>query len=401
MTETTLAILGALALLTRFGHTLHIMGAVRARSVAAVAARSLIGTACLVLLTFVAGRAYVRYIDNAGIAGSDGIGAYFRSPGTFLSILALALLPASMIGGATAERARVRGSLTLVIGMTVFVLPALAWIGSKIAGSIDGDSPGMGLLWPLIAAHLVAATSGLSLAWAIGPRSGKYNRDGSANFIPAHSLPTMITGDLLLLIGVPMMAVAAVGDDPAGRVVNALLAASAATIAAVFISTIRERRFDVMQPWSAALAGSVCGSLSTAGAPMLAILLGTVVGLLLPILSIKIDLRWRIDETSGLALPHLLGATLGAIGAATGPYVGAFSPTRSLPVALLAMCGAVVVMILGAIIATTLPAILLHRLGWLRVSEEVEREGLDLGQHDINAYPDFQQTMIKSYHLRQ
>ena len=130
----------------------------------------------------------------------------------------------------------------------------------------------------------------------------------------------MITGDLLLLIGLPMLAAAATfGGETGGRVVNALLAASAATVSAVVISSIRDRRFDVMQPWYAAIAGTVCGSVSAADAPLLAIALGSVVGLLLPILSIKTDLRFRIDEASGLALPHLVGAACGAIGAAIGP----------------------------------------------------------------------------------
>jgi ammonia channel protein AmtB len=37
----------------------------------------------------------------------------------------------------------------------------------------------------------------------------------------------------------------------------------------------------------------------------------------------------------------------------------------------------------------------------VRVSEADEFDGLDLAEHDLNAYPDFQQTTIKSYHLRE
>jgi ammonia channel protein AmtB len=43
----------------------------------------------------------------------------------------------------------------------------------------------------------------------------------------------------------------------------------------------------------------------------------------------------------------------------------------------------------------------MRALGSLRANEQDEFDGLDIGQHDINAYPDFQQTMIKSYHLRE
>lgn len=400
MNPNLLAIFGTLALLTRFGHTLHIMGAVRARSVAAVAARSLIGTACLVLLTFIIGRLCLHLWDDPSGQQTMTIARYFASPGAFLCVVSLALLPASLIGGATAERARVRGLLLITIIVTLIVGPALTWLGMKIAGSIEGEAPSFGLLWPLIVAHVVAATSGLALARAIGPRVGKYNRDGSANFIPAHSLPTMISGDLLLMIGLPMLA-AALGDQPASRMVNALLAASAATLMTVVISTIRVGRFDIMQPWSAVIAGTVCGSVTAAEGPLLAIGLGGLVGLILPISSVKMDLRLHVDETSGLALPHLIGGAIGALGAAAAPYFASMPPARPLWVAIAAMATAIIVIVVVSILATTMLALLLRGLGWLRVDEQVEQEGLDLGQHDINAYPDFQQTMIKSYHLRQ
>jgi len=43
----------------------------------------------------------------------------------------------------------------------------------------------------------------------------------------------------------------------------------------------------------------------------------------------------------------------------------------------------------------------LRNIAALRVREEDEFDGLDLAEHDIAAYPDFQQTTIKSYHLRE
>jgi ammonia channel protein AmtB len=43
----------------------------------------------------------------------------------------------------------------------------------------------------------------------------------------------------------------------------------------------------------------------------------------------------------------------------------------------------------------------LKKLNMLRVTEADELDGLDIGEHDINSYPDFQQTTIKSYHLRE
>jgi Amt family ammonium transporter len=56
----------------------------------------------------------------------------------------------------------------------------------------------------------------------------------------------------------------------------------------------------------------------------------------------------------------------------------------------------------GFALALSLAAFaLLKRTIGLRLSEDAEWDGVDLAEHDLNAYPDFQQTMIKSYHLRE
>ena len=394
------AICGTLALLVRCGHTLHTMGAVRARSVAAVAARAAIGTASMVLLVRIIGHLVGWIYDDRSMPGMQGPGVYFASAESFIRILPLALLPAALMGGATAERARVRGLFISVALLTALVLPATVAIGWQLTDVIDVPLSGLSVAWPAIAAHLVAAAASLALAWAIGSRAGKYNRDGSANFIPAHSLPIMIAGDLLLIVGIPMLATAVAGD-PAGRVVNAMLAASAATLAAGAAVTLRDGRVDVMSPWAGALAGLVAGSLSAPHLPWVAIALGGVAGVVLPYCSLKTDLKFRIDETSGLALPHLIGAFAGAIGAGVGaaievqPSAGEVAKSTAI-----ATAGAAIV-VATTIGITLLAAFVLNRLGWLRVDAQTESEGLDLAQHDINAYPDFQQTMIKSYHLRQ
>jgi Amt family ammonium transporter len=58
------------------------------------------------------------------------------------------------------------------------------------------------------------------------------------------------------------------------------------------------------------------------------------------------------------------------------------------------------VVALAAALSLALFAALRATIG-LRLREADEYDGLDLAEHDIGAYPDFQQTMIKSYHLRE
>jgi Amt family ammonium transporter len=59
----------------------------------------------------------------------------------------------------------------------------------------------------------------------------------------------------------------------------------------------------------------------------------------------------------------------------------------------------VIVVVVGAVTAGVMAV--LKAVVAVRSGEADEYDGVDLAEHDINAYPDFQQTMIKSYHLRE
>lgn len=406
-----MALVAALALLTSLGHTLWTMGAARARSAGAAAATALVNGAMLLLLAYVLGHV-LRWIYNDSQTDQVvGPGVYFAKPAPFLSLLPLGLLSGMLVCGATVERARVRGIVIISAALAVVVLPVVTAVGWSAISTFDhrradgtyGATATLSALtriWPGIAAHLLAGGGALAAARAIGPRVGKYNRDGSANSIPAHSLPIVIVGAALLTIGVPMVA-AAIAGDPAARMANALLAAAAGAMAGVAIEWRRHGRIDAAGPWGAALAGLVAGSLGSPVEPFAAIVLGAIVGAIEPIARLKFDLRFRIDEPSGLAIPHLLGGLAGAIGATLGAAIE--GGVNAGEVALLVSIGfsaALAVAIVGSVVAFVV-AMVVRKAGLLRVSAAEESEGLDLSRHDVNAYPDFQQTLIKSYHLRQ
>lgn len=411
MESNILALVAALALLVHAGHTLHAVGAVRARSAASVAAGMLVGTASVLLLAYLLGHLLSWMYTDPDSGRITGPGVYFSAPSSFLSILPLGLLPLALCVAAAAERARTRAMVIVAAVLGVLVVPVLVAVGWSLFAQLDrprGDGTygsavslsGVARIWPAIVAHLIAAAGALTLARLIGARTGKYNRDGSANFIPAHALPTMIGGDVLLAIGIPMLA-AAIAGDVAPRVANAWLAASAATLAAVVIDHRRHGRVDAGGPWMAALAGLVAGSLSGPAQPFLAIVCGVFAGAISIIWGLKLDLKLRIDEPSGLSLAHLVGGVLGAVGATLGAVLETGFHAGQL--ALLGSIGlsAAILVTVIAIAVTSLVALVLRRANLLRVDAVSESEGLDLSRHDVNAYPDFQQTLIKSYHLRQ
>jgi Amt family ammonium transporter len=111
-----------------------------------------------------------------------------------------------------------------------------------------------------------------------------------------------------------------------------------------------------------------------------------------------LDVMARIDDPSGGIAVHGVGAIWGLIATpllARGLSVG--ERLKGLGVQLLGIA-AIAILTIACSAALWL---LLKRLTKLRVSEADEFDGLDLAEHDIGAYPDFQQNTIKSYHLRE
>jgi len=109
-------------------------------------------------------------------------------------------------------------------------------------------------------------------------------------------------------------------------------------------------------------------------------------------------LVWKIDDPAGGVAIHLIGGAWGVIA------VGFFAPSRgwgdwARQVGVQAL-GLVVLAAIAFVAAIALFIALRKTIG-LRLKEEAEYDGADLAEHDLNAYPDFQQTMIKSYHLRE
>jgi Amt family ammonium transporter len=129
-----------------------------------------------------------------------------------------------------------------------------------------------------------------------------------------------------------------------------------------------------------------------------AVLIGAVAGLIVPPLMLHLDLVWKVDDVTGGIAVHGIGALVGLLAA----------PLAACGLTWTSRFGRLGVQLLGigAVAALTAAVIVplfyvLRQTVGLRSREADEFDGLDLAEHDINAYPDFQQTMIKSYHLRE
>lgn len=396
----TIVLLGAALLLMRVGQVMYAAGVCRSKNAAAMALR-VVADFCVATLAFWAvGAAILLQASNGYFAvepqvllGAAGVGghAFFYA--------GVILVATGAVGGALAERSRflpVCAASALLAGL---VVPAAGrwvwggWLGRMGFVDVAGAS----------AVHLAAGACAAVGAALVGPRNGKYNRDGSANMIPGHNIPLAAAGAMAVVVAwVPYVIGSAMVH---GRIsvalvepMNVILSAAAAGGAALLLAHVRYGKPDVMLALSGVMGGLVAisaaaGTVSSASA----VLIGGIAGVLVPLSVVSLDLLAHLDDPTASVSIHGVGGLWGTLAA------GLFAPTtfvERLKLTGVQALGALAVAALAVALSVALFAILRATVG-LRLREADEYDGQDLAEHDIGAYPDFQQNTIKSYHLRE
>jgi len=243
--------------------------------------------------------------------------------------------------------------------------------------------------------HLTAGVFAAVAAWLVGARRGKYNHDGSANAIPGHSVPLGLGGVTLMVVGWIAYLVGAAyvqGANLERAALGALEAAAAGTLVAALYGRLRFSKPDVFLTASGTIGAlvAITASAGVVGGGM-ALIVGAVAGFVVPWTLLWIDLHLRLDDPAGVIAIQGVGAVWGALAA------GLLVNVRNMGIQVIGVVSIAAFAFLVAVVA--LGAI--KRFVPLRINEEEEYDGLDLAEHDINAYPDFPQNMIKSYELRE
>jgi ammonium transporter, Amt family len=388
---------GVGALLVRVAQSLLATGMMRSKNSAGMVMRLVVDLALVTLAFWLVGAAIYESAGFSldwrliGAAGPDVDAA------GFFFILVAMLTGTGSIAGVVGERSRFLPMCAVPLFLGGVLMPlALRWTlaGGWLANQGFLDYAGAAAI------HLTAAATALVAAIIVGPRSGKFNRDGSSNAIPGHSLPLASSGVLLMVAGwIPYLLGFGLSlDSPGLPAMNLLLAGSAGAITSLAIGQWRYFKPDIHLVF-AGLLGALVAIVPVAHTQLsfMAVLIGALAGTIVPAAMLLLDLRWRIDDVTGGIAVHGGGALLGLLAA---PLAAPITWSQCLKTfgaqllgitAILALTGAAAWLVLAA----------LHRTIGLRSKEADEFDGLDLAEHDINSYPDFQQTMIKSYHLRE
>ena len=395
--------LGCGVFLLPVGRMMTDAGLCRSKNAAGTVIRHLTGLCVMVLVFYVIG-APILFQTHNGIFGFEyrllggGMGSHPMLPHILFWMMSF-LIAGGVVVGVLQERTRFVVIPWLCAIMAGLVLPMMghwAWGGWLLKlGMVDVGGASV--------IHLPAAAAALVGAILVGPRAGKYNHDGSANGIPSHNAPLAIVGAMVLILGwFPYMLGATVthgGGDMAMTVGNVILAAAAGGVAAMLYARFRygkaEMFLTLVGLLAALVAISACGGLVPVWA---AAVIGAISAVLAIWFSLELDLRWRIDDPTAAISVHGVGAIVGMIGVSLfTSEEGTAAFARHLGVQLLGLLAGGV---LSALLAGA-TLLILRKVSNLRSLEADEYDGLDLAEHDINAYPDFQQTMIKSYHLRE
>ncbi|MEX0777289.1 MAG: ammonium transporter [Phycisphaeraceae bacterium] len=303
---------------------------------------------------------------------------------------------ATIVSGAVAERIKLHSFL---IFSTIFVAICYPIVGSWKWGYGWLHDLGFYDFAGSTLVHSVGGWGALMGAIILGPRLGKYSKDGTSNAIPGHSFPLATIGVFLLWLGwFGFNGGSVLSADPALvslTLVTTCLAAAAGAVGAMLTTWITAHKPDLSMVLNGILAGLVG---ITAGADQMNAMSSSVIGLIAGVLVVFavlfIDRILKIDDPVGAISVHLVCGIWGTLA------VGLLGAKAGMEQLKWQITGIVSIGAFTAIFAGVLFLIIKATLG-LRVSDAEQLEGLDLGEHDQAAYPDFQQTYIKSYHIRE
>lgn len=372
-------------------------GLTRAKNVANIMMKNLMDFSAGVLAFATVGFAIAFGAGN-GLFGTEGwflntnhfAEGYFGTlslPTFFIFQVAFAATAATIVSGAMAERTKFKSYFVYSFVLTALIYPVVVhwlWGGGWLSAL---STPMIDFAGSTIV-HSVGGWAALMGAIILGPRIGKYTKDGRPRAIPGHSIPFAIIGVFILFVGwfgfnpgSELAADAAVGSIA----LTTLLAGAAGGVAATFTVWWRIGVPDVAMAGNGVLAGLVGITAGTANvSPWGAFIIGALAGVIVVFSVFFVDRRGVDDPVGAISVHGVCGAfgtlMVGLFATETGLfYGGGFGQLGSQAI------GVVAVFAFVSVAAGLLFYTLKATIG-LRVSAEEEIAGLDVIEHGAPGY---------------
>jgi len=323
--------------------------------------------------------------DNAAadVIASGG-DTYYSTLSDFFFQVVFVATAMSIVSGAVAERMKLWSFFIFAIVLTGFIYPVQGfwkWGGGWLDAAGFLDFAGSGVV------HLCGAAAALAGVILLGARKGKYGKGGQINAIPGANLPLAALGTLILWLGWfgfnggSELKVSDVGEANAVALVfvNTNMAAAGGLVFALLLSRFWFGKADLTMALNGALAGLVAITAEPlTPEPLQATLIGAAGGLLVVASIVMLD-KLKIDDPVGAISVHGVVGIWGLIAVSfTNPDASLIAQFKG--IASIFAWVFVTSLIVWFIIKVTIG---------IRVSEEEEYEGVDLGECGLEAYPEF------------
>jgi Amt family ammonium transporter len=305
---------------------------------------------------------------------------------------------ATIVAGACAERLKLQTYL-IYSGIVTAIIYSIyghwvwggGWLSTLPYGVGVRDFAGSGVV------HAVGGFVALAGIMLLGPRIGKFGKDGKPNAIPGHDVGYIVLGTFVLFFGWfgfnAGSTLAATDLRISVIAVNTFLAGSAGAVLVCYWTYLKTRKVDIALTCNGALAGLVGITAGCAYVPTwAAVVIGLVAGLIV-MYGIKFN-EWvlKVDDPVGAVAVHGYNGLWGllAVGIfADGTYGDVSGLIAGNSGQLIAQAIDVVTVVIWAFGTGYILFSLLKRTTGIRVSEEEEIEGLDICEHGYSAYPEF------------
>jgi len=332
-------------------------------------------------------------VDNSPATGDAYQGAFTSLNWTGVPLMAkfffqlvFAGTAATIVSGAVAERIKFLSFIVFSFILVAVIYPVgghWAWGGGWLSVAGFKDFAGSTVV------HSIGGWAALAGVMILGPRLGKYGKDGRINAIPAHNMALATIGTFILWLGWfgfnPGSTMAADVNAISLVALNTNMAAAAGCLAATATAWILLGKPDFSMILNGTLAGLVAVTAPCAFITVPAsVTIGAIAGVLVVFAVLMFD-KLKLDDPVGALSVHLVNGVWGTL--ATGLFAidGGLFYGKGAALFITQIKG---VLAIGAFtfLASAVAWYALKFTIGIRVSPEEEMEGLDVGEHGMQAY---------------
>ncbi|NCQ18555.1 MAG: ammonium transporter [Ignavibacteria bacterium CG22_combo_CG10-13_8_21_14_all_37_15] len=299
---------------------------------------------------------------------------------------------ATIVSGAMAERTKFISYLIYSAVISIVIYPIFgswAW-GSLFHGGGWLEKLGFIDFAGSTVVHSIGGWAALAGAIVLGPRLGKYTKDGKPKAIPGHNLTLAALGVFILWFGwygFNSGSTTVANKDIALIAVTTTLAAAAGSISSMIAAWYIFKKPEATMTFNGALAGLVAITAGCANvSPVSAVIIGTLAGILVVLSVLFFERTAKIDDPVGAISVHGVCGAFGTLMAGVFDKNGFSFATVGVQA-----LGVGTAFVWSFGMAYLLFKVLQKTVG-LRVTPEEELEGLDIGEHGLECYPEFEKV---------